>query len=289
MKNFRSHFVFSRSQQNGIFLLVLIIVILQLIYFFVDFNHFTPEEQDSEELQAYQKKIDSLRASSARADSVKVFPFNPNFITDYKGYTLGMSIEEIDRLHAWRSLDKWVNSAKEFQNVTGVSDSLLQKISPLFRFPDWITKPKFNSIQTTPAKAVNESKLDLNAATVQDLINVQGIGEILAGRIINYRNKIGGFKSDIQLKDVFGLNYEARSNLELRFTVKSQPDIPVYNINTATVLELSSIPYLNYELAREIVNYRLLHEGIKSFEELARIKEFPSEKIDRIALYLTLE
>ena len=45
----------------------------------------------------------------------KLRPFNPNFITDYKGYTLGMSLDEIQRLHKFRSQDKWVNSAHDFQ------------------------------------------------------------------------------------------------------------------------------------------------------------------------------
>ena len=73
------------------------------------------------------------------------------------------------------------------------------------------------------------------------------------------------------------------------FKVISTPEINIYNINKASVLELASVPYIDYELAREILNYKLLHEKITTFEELAKIKSFPSEKIDRIALYLTLE
>jgi len=73
------------------------------------------------------------------------------------------------------------------------------------------------------------------------------------------------------------------------FSVITKSERFIYNINQASVLEIASVPYLDYELAREIVNYRLLHERIATFEELAKIKGFPSEKIDRIALYLTLE
>src|SRR5690606_2631961 len=111
----------------------------------------------------------------------------------------------------------------------------------------------------------------------------------LAGRIINYRNRIGGFINDLQLKDIYGLNFETREEVLRNFTVKNAPEVNILNINTATVTELSDIPYFNYELAREIVNFRTLNEGIRSFEELAKIKDFPSEKIDRIALYLALE
>lgn len=292
MIKFKSHFVFNRSQQNGIFLLVVIIVVLQLVYFFVDFSKkVNTSELDERQLERFQEKIDSIKLASAVVNEPKIFPFNPNYITDHKGYTLGMTLEEIDRLHAYRALDKWVNSSEEFQQVTKISDSLFQKISPYFKFPDWVTSgnsPVKSKVSNSSQKAFKD-KIDLNTASAEELMLVKGIGEALSGRIVNYRNKIGGFVADLQLKDIYGLNYELREEIQSHYTVKSPAQIKIYNINQASVVELSSIPYINYELAREIVNYRLLHEKISSFEELAKIKEFPSEKIDRIALYLSVE
>ena len=292
MMKFKSHFVFNSSQQNGIFLLVGIIVLLQLVYFYADFSKKeNPSAVNERQLARFQEKIDSIKLVSSEVNSVKIFPFNPNLITDYKGYTLGMSLEEIDRLHTYRARDKWVNSSEEFQLVTKISDSLLQKISPYFKFPDWVTSEKSSfrtKVSNSTQKAYHE-KIDLNTVTAEELMMVKGIGEALSGRIVNYRNKIGGFVSDLQLKDIYGLNYEVREEIQSYYTVKSPPEIEIFNINEASVLELSGIPYFNYELAREIVNYRLLHERIGSLEELAKIKEFPSEKIDRIALYLYVE
>ena len=51
-----------------------------------------------------------------------------------------MTTKEIDRLHAYRKLNKFVNSIKEFQKITKVSDTLLSKMSPYFKFPDWVNK-----------------------------------------------------------------------------------------------------------------------------------------------------
>lgn len=292
MKDFRSHFVFNKSQRNGIFLLVVIIVVLQLIYFFGSQSSSAVVEPDDPELALFQKKIDSIKLAKKAGDTLRIFPFNPNFLTDYRGYTLGLSVEEIDRLQAFRAEDKWVNSAADFQKVTGVHDTLLEKISPYFRFPDWVTnsRPAITSGNTSSARETSIiNKQDLNSASAEDLMAVRGIGEILAKRIVNYRNRIGGFIDDIQLKDIYGLNFETRAEIQKHFTVLNAPKIELLNINTASVLQLSEVPYFNYELARQIVNHRLLHEGISSFEDLAKIKDFPSEKIDRIALYLTLK
>ncbi len=96
------------------------------------------------ELDKFQKEIDSLKMVEIENSKPKIYPFNPNYITDYKGYTLGMSVEEIDRLLEFRKQDKWINSAEQFQQVTQVSDSLLNAISPYFKFPEWVTNPKTN-------------------------------------------------------------------------------------------------------------------------------------------------
>ena len=288
MKNNKSHFVFSKSEQNGIFLLVGIIVVLQFSYFFIDFSSGTSfTREDEQRLEEFQKKIDSIKQTQAsKKDNIKIFPFNPNYLTDFRGYALGMNPEQIDRLLAFRKEGKFVNSSEEFQKITGISDSLLIKISPYFKFPDWVSKRQ-NPSEGKSVINVAKNKKDFNSATTADLMALNGIGEVLAGRIINYRNKIGGFRGLIQLRDIYGLNYELRKIVEDNFRI-SEPTDTKLNLNTATVLQLAEIPYFGYELAREIVKYRTLHEGVSSFDELAQIKDFPSEKIDRIALYLTV-
>ena len=130
MENFKSHFKFNKQERSGIFFLLLIIVLLQIAYWAVSY---LPFNKTSESLMLNSKEqylIDSLKVQESNESEPKIFPFNPNYITDYKGYTLGMSTEEIDALHSFRKQGKFVNSAKEFQEVTHVSDSLLEKISP---------------------------------------------------------------------------------------------------------------------------------------------------------------
>lgn len=81
---------------------------------------------------AIQTKIDSLKSlPKART----IYPFNPNYISDQRAYFLGLSLEEINRLHAYRAKGKWVNSIKEFQQVTHVNQSWLDLYSPYFTLP----------------------------------------------------------------------------------------------------------------------------------------------------------
>ncbi|MGY5847725.1 ComEA family DNA-binding protein [Salegentibacter sp. HM20] len=292
MKPIKSHFVFSRKQQNGIFVLVGIIILLQAFYF-LSGNRPSgkAEEIQNAEILAFQKKLDSIKAQDIAADTVKIYPFNPNFLTDYRGYVLGMSPEEIDRLLKFRAGNQWINSAIEFQQVTGISDSLLASISPYFRFPEFVNNRNTYSENAKPrtnSKSSGDRK-DLNLAEARELQQISGIGEVLATRIINYRNKIGGFRDMLQLKDVYGLNFELREKIAEEFKVELSGFPGLISINRAGVLELAELPYFDYELAREIVDYRALREGIQDFEELSKIDGFPYDKIDQIRLYLTID
>ena len=162
MEKIKSHFVFNRSQRNGILLLVFFISGYLVINYYVDFSKENLLDINSKEVIAIQKELDSLRTIDIASKKPKVFPFNPNFLTDFKGYTLGMSTEEIDRLLAFRKENKWINSVEDFKKVTKVSDSLLNKISPYFKFPDWVTNPKLkNKYVKKRFKAVSYTHLTL--------------------------------------------------------------------------------------------------------------------------------
>jgi len=65
--------------------------------------------------------------------------------------------------------------------------------------------------------------------------------------------------------------------------------VPIRNLNSINEAELAEIPYFDNKLAKTIISYRKVNEGISSFEELSKINTFPYDKIDRIKLYLTLE
>ena len=291
MKNLKSHFVFSQKQRNGIFLLIILILVFQCFYVFVSFSS-EDISVDSKEIQLFQNEIDSLKLVEIEKSKPKIYPFNPNFITDYKGYTLGMTSEEINRLLKFRAQDQWINSAKQFQQVTNVSDSVFNKISPYFKFPDWVTNPKpiqqyTKSYKTTSPKSEAE-KIDLNTATSIQLQKVYGIGEAFAERIIKYRTKQNGFVSIVELDEIYGLKPETITELKKSFSLKTPKKINRLDINLATKAELVTIRFIDYEIAHNIIEYRTLHEGFKSLDELTKVKDFPVKKIEIIKLYLHL-
>lgn len=283
-------FNYSRSQRQGIFWLLLLIIGLQIVYFFWT-SKLKTNNHPSVLWADMQKEVDSLKnRKNKKENSATIYPFNPNFITDYKGYNLGMTVVEIDKLLEFRKQGKYVNSAAEFQQVTGISDSLLASISPYFRFPDWVTNRKERTNIPYNKKDNREDikrvKTDINLALQEDLIKVYGIGQALSARIIKEREKLGAFFSMNQLDFVWGLSPEVVENLKKHFDIINPVEGVMLNVNNCTTKQLADFPYFNYALAREIVTFRTMNNGIRNIDDLTKIKDFPVEKIDFIALYL---
>ncbi|NND63173.1 MAG: helix-hairpin-helix domain-containing protein, partial [Flavobacteriaceae bacterium] len=243
----------------------------------------------SSEIKQVQQQIDSMKILALEEKQHKIYPFNPNFITDYKAYTLGMTPEQFDKLKAFREKDQWVNSKHDFQRVTGVSDSLLEIISSNFKFPDWVSKPKRRPSYFSSEEKTEAQKLDLNTATIEQLQEVYGIGPALSNRIVNFRNKLGSFHHLDELHSVWGLKPEAIAQIEKNFTVRNPRKISEININTSSASDIATVPGINFELAKKIWEFVRLHEGVSSLSELSKIEELTPRKLKLIELYLFAE
>jgi DNA uptake protein ComE-like DNA-binding protein len=297
---FRKHrntwYYYTKSQRRGFVALFVIILIVQVILLFASkLTYQTKDYSQNFDADYLEKKkyIDSLYlAANERKDTI--YPFNPNYITDYRGQMLEMTIEEIDRLHRFRKENKFVNSVREFQAITQVSDEWIAKYSPFFQFPDWVTqkesnKQAYSNHKSNWKKSEQQEQIvkqDINQATSEDLQKVRGIGPVFSERIIKDRNKYGGYVSTQQLYFVYGLEEEVLDELKKYFEVGTLPAIKKINVNEASINELKEVPYLNYYIAREIVKYRSMNGDFTNKNDLKEIDKFPLDKIDIISLYL---
>lgn len=276
---------FTKSQRLGLFTLISLIVVLQAILWYQPL-WYAPDALPKE-AQIWLQDTSSERLVQTYK-SYPIQPFNPNFITEYKAFRWGMSVASYQRLQAFRAQGKFVNSAREFQEITKVPDTILEKMAPYFKFPAWVnTFKKGNSrpfmfTQETPKKVV---KKDINSATAEDLILVRGIGPVLSERILKYRTALGAFVAMAQLQEVYGLKEEVFDTLLEHFAVVHPPVLEKIKINEMTIKELGSFPYFRYPVSRNIVAYRSMNGPIR-FEDLTNVKGISVEKIKIIALYL---
>ncbi len=280
----RSHLRFTKQEKRGIFFLLLLIAGLQSGYYFFAAQIIQDDSSQFSVDSIAIHYIDSVKRSQLIKKELVIRAFNPNFINDYKGYQLGLTPDELDRLYAFREKGNYVNSAHEFQKVTGVSDSLLLQISPYFKFPQFTNRPAKRKVEYVSMEVV----ADLNLANEESLQQISGIGPVLSKRIIAFRNSLGGFLVTEQLLDVYGLEPDVAKRAMKVFKVLSIPEISKIPLNTATSDELASLVYINYRLAKQIVHYRKSIGGFDSIAQLTKIEDFPTDRINRIKLYLSL-
>lgn len=133
-----------------------------------------------------------------------------------------------------------------------------------------------------------KSVVDVNLADTSALISLPGIGSVLSGRIIKYRNYLGGFASIEQLKEVYGLTEETFEMIKNRVTADSS-FITRININTADYKELSKVRYLEKYEITSILKYRQLKGRINSIKDLIDNKLITNEKAEKAGAYLRFE
>jgi competence protein ComEA len=168
----------------------------------------------------------------------------------------------------------------------------LAEIAPYFKFPAWVNQPRKQRFSTTtknrlpPAK---EKRQDINKASAEDLQEVYGIGPTFSERIVSYREKIGGFKQEGQLHEVWGLKPATIDELLKYFTVKTPRPLQRYDINKASASDIATIPGISFELAKEIWEFRMLRERIDSLAELQKIEAITARHFKLIQLYLSVD
>src|SRR5690606_1725125 len=123
--------------------------------------------------------------------------------------------------------------------------------------------------------------VDINLADTSALIALPGIGSKLANRIVNFREKLGGFHSIEQLREVYGIRDSAYENL-VQYLKLENPQTKKINLNTATLEEMKSHPYIKYQLAKAIIAYREEHGVFASLEGLRAVRAVTEEDFEKM-------
>ena len=79
------------------------------------------------------------------------------------------------------------------------------------------------AVAGTGAKAEPTSKVNLNTASVDQLATLPGVGPALAGRIVEYRQKSGSFRTTKEVMNVKGIGEKNYAKIEQWLTVGDAP------------------------------------------------------------------
>jgi DNA uptake protein ComE-like DNA-binding protein len=170
----------------------------------------------------------------------------------------------------------------QLDSLESLDLNLQRSPNPLFNPADTVSKT------TLSKKTANLIKMDFVEADSVVLQIVPGIGVGLSGRIIKYRERLGGFHSVNQFSEIYGLKPETIDEIwnYFDFTPKITKRIL---INSAEIEEVSAHPYISYSEAKVLIAYRKQHGSYSSIADLKKIKIFKPEWIDKIEPYLSFD
>lgn len=159
---------------------------------------------------------------------------------------------------------------------------LVSSPGPLFNPQDTVKKSSLDK------QLENIQRISFSEADSIVLQIVPGIGPGSAGRIIKYREELGGFHSVNQLGEVYGMKPET-IELMWEFFEFSPSIFRKIKLNKSTIEEISSHPYITYGEAKVIVAFRNQHGMFQSEEDLLKIRIFKKEWIQKLSPYLDFD
>ncbi|GAB2575518.1 helix-hairpin-helix domain-containing protein [Spirosoma areae] len=262
----------------------------------------------------FGNRTDKDKTTAERFSEPKLFTFDPNTVSVAGWQQLGLPRWLAERIDKYRSKGGQFRKKEDLLRIYDFPPDLYDQLEPYIALKEKGTgpsarfgnetgekpftsnrfatnKPYANDAKTggrpafseRPAKPVLQP-FDINTADTAQLIALRGIGATLAGRIVKFRDALGGFVSTEQFRDIYGLDSIALDELQkfgrIQSTVRKIP------VNTATADELDRHPFLSRRQAQIIVSYREQHGAYTSAESLKPIRILDTKTIEKIAPYL---
>lgn len=138
-----------------------------------------------------------------------------------------------------------------------------------------------------PKKDVTSVKIsvDINSCDTADLMRLPKIGAFRAKKIIEQRDKLGGFYSCEQLSAIYSMDSALVQELK-PYIIIDTAHIKKINLNTATFKDLVKHPLISYEQTKDIMNYKRIVGTIKNAEELRKNNILTTDDYEILKFYV---
>ena len=295
-----SRLFLSRSEKRGLLLLLFLLLCVCGGMLYVGMSErvgtsvqLSPEDVAELEAFATLTKERKKRQEEVRMP-VQSFPFNPNTADSMTLLRVGLKSWQVKNLMAYRRAGGRWKDADDFKRLYGLSDEEFQRLRPYIQIPPAVKEVYFTEHDRArqdslhhlrPEKFTQLTVLDLNTVDTLTLRKIPGIGVGYSRSIVSYRERLGGFVSVAQLKDIEGLP----ARIEEWFSVEEQVAVRTISINKSDFKTLVRHPYLSYEQVKVITTHIRKYGPLRSWKDLQLYPEFTPQDFERLTPYFVFE
>ena len=289
-------FYLQKSDRRTIILLLCVIVAAVVVIKVIDdgsteeaaLTQLETDKQDHRQRQ--QPRSHAYYQTEER--KAELFPFDPNSADSTQLLRLGLQPWQVRNIYKFRAAGGVYRQPRDFARLYGLTLKQFRRLEPYIRIKEEDMPAeryfyKYEPIEERdtmkyPIKLQAEERIVLNHADTAQLRKVPGIGPYFARKIVEYRERLGGYYRVQQLLEIEDFPETAVDF----FIIPDDTQLRKLNINRLSLNELKRHPYLNFYQARAIVDYRRLHGTIQSLDQLSLLRDFPREAIERLTPYV---
>lgn len=222
---------------------------------------------------------------------VERFPFDPNTADSTQLLRLGLQPWQVRNIYKYRAAGGHYTRPSDFARLYGLSSKQYKELEPYIRISNDYRPAKIiaekeevtHSKDTVrnPRKITLQQRIAINNADTTLLKRIPGIGSYYARKIVDYRERLGGFVSLKQLKEIDGFPEST-----LQYMCIPDGGVRKIKVNKLTLNQLKAHPYINFYQARDIIEYRRLRGPLTSIDNLKFLPDFTPDVIERLRPYM---
>ncbi len=291
---FKDLFYLRKSDRSVILVLMVMIVVAVGLIVFVGGNNRQTSSVTGDSLSSgrigngYSHGSDARFYYAEEGRKIELFDFDPNTADSTQLLRLGLSPWQVRNIYHYRAKGGIYRSADDFSRLYGLTKGQYARLKPHIHiseeFQPVVPASRQGFSRDTlryPVKIKPTERVVLNRADTNQLKTVPGIGSGYARAIVNYGNRLGGYYSVDQLREIPDFPEDA-----ITYFIIQNPEIKKINLNKLTLNQLRRHPYINFYQAKAIVDYHRIHGPLKSLNEMRLLKDFPPDAIRRLEPYV---
>ena len=222
---------------------------------------------------------DDVNDNGAKPVHTVLFRFNPNNLSLTQWEQLGLTGHQASIIKHYEAGGGHFYKKDDLKKIYGLTADDYQRLEP------YIT---IDADPYVAHKAQPGVLIEINSADSARLTQIRGVGPAFAARIIAYRQRLGGFRTVEQLKEIYGIDSARYAEISSGVKVNTSR-VTRININEVDFEGLRKFPYLTNKQTNAIIQYRKQHGNYKGIADMKNIVLLDENILRKIEPYLVFK